>query len=113
MRTLIMPLLVLTLVLSGSAQSQTSRVLPDNPAPQPKSESEPQSERGRILDKRFLALTALTGAALAFDGYTTSWIRPRWLQTPTTVYRPCEREAGEPLLFGREPTVGRSCSCRR
>lgn len=62
----------------------------------------------QTVDKPFLFSASVMTFTTLGDSYTTTWIRERWLETPANVYRPCVREAGEPWLYGTEPTKARS-----
>jgi hypothetical protein len=61
-----------------------------------------------LYDRRFIALSAFNVAATLADSYTTTWIRPHWLDTPKSVRGPCLAEGGSPWLYGREPLRARS-----
>lgn len=62
----------------------------------------------RIVDKRFMVLTALSAGGTFADSYTTTWAIQNWKNTPPGQSRSCNVESESPWLYGAHPTVGRA-----
>lgn len=73
--------------LCSSAQS-----LPDSPS----------------RSKAFWALASAGATVTILDSYTTARIHQRWIDTPSTEWRPCVVEAASPWLYGKHPGPLRS-----
>ncbi len=63
------------------------------------------SEHGRVIDRKFLILSAVSTAAIFGDSYTTTWIGNNYHSRGPG---PCTVEGGEPQLYGLHPTVARA-----
>jgi hypothetical protein len=62
----------------------------------------------RIVDKKFMILTALSAGGTFADSYTTTWAIQNWKNTPPGQSRACNVESESPWLYGAHPTVGRA-----
>src|SRR4029077_1087077 len=62
----------------------------------------------RVVDKKFLLLTALSAGGTFADSYTTTWAIQNWKNTPPGQSRACNVESESPWLYGTHPTVGRA-----
>jgi hypothetical protein len=62
----------------------------------------------KIVDKKFLLLTALSAGGTFADSYTTTWAIQNWKNTPPGQSRACNVESESPWLYGSHPTVGRA-----
>jgi hypothetical protein len=67
----------------------------------------PTIEEKKVVDKKFLSLTALSTAATFADSYTTTWAIQNWQNTPVGESRPCNAETQSPWLYGTHPTYAR------
>ncbi len=62
-------------------------------------------EKPRILDKKFLTLTAISTVATFADSFTTTWARQNWLAGKHNV---CNVEGQSVFLYGLHPTPARA-----
>jgi hypothetical protein len=62
----------------------------------------------RVVDKKFLLLTALSAGGTFADSYTTTWAIQNWKNTPPGQSRACNVESESPWLYGTHPTLGRA-----
>jgi hypothetical protein len=62
----------------------------------------------KIVDKKFMVLTALSAGGTFADSYTTTWAIQNWKNTPPGQSRSCNVESESPWLYGAHPTVGRA-----
>jgi hypothetical protein len=61
----------------------------------------------KIVDEKFMFLTALSAGSTFADSYTTTWAIQNWKNTPPGQLRACNVESESPWLYGTHPTVGR------
>jgi hypothetical protein len=62
----------------------------------------------KIVDKKFMAMAALSVGSTFADSYTTTWAIQNWKNTPPGQSRACNAESESPWLYGTHPTVGRA-----
>jgi hypothetical protein len=61
----------------------------------------------KIVNKKFIALAALSAGSTFADSYTTTWAIQNWKNTPPGQSRACNAESESPWLYGTHPTIGR------
>lgn len=109
--------LLLLFIIAGTSKSEEPGI-PDAPSPMLEyamlkvpseartgSQGPLVSKKTRVIDRQFLALSAISTAAIFMDSYTTTWIGANYRARS---YGACTVEGGEPLLYGLHPTVART-----
>lgn len=89
--------IILFTVLLTQVNAQVNQALPDAPS----------HGDNQVENRLFWGAVLVTAAGMSADGYTTSLIRPNFLKLKGVQTAPCTMEGGEPLIFGREPTIHR------
>jgi hypothetical protein len=62
----------------------------------------------KVVDKKFMAMAALSVSSTFADSYTTTWAIQNWKNTPPGQSRACNSESESPWLYGTHPTAGRA-----
>jgi hypothetical protein len=106
--------ILLTLLVSSAISA--AEELPDAPSKATASSSHfairtaipvvaQRTTEGKVIDKKFLSLVAISTGSTFADSYTTLFARQNWLAGKTGV---CNVETQSAYLYGTHPTVARA-----